>query len=290
MGKKKPEFYTSASWEPGMKNLFDLTGRVAIITGGAGFLGPKHAEVIASYGGMPVIVDLTRQEPEDKAKTLSETIGKTVVGYAADVTQSGQVQGLLDWVLQKYGHIDILINNAANNPKVEAAGLAGWARFENFPVSLWEDDLNVVLKGSFLCCQIIGSEMARRKSGVILNVASDLAVIAPDQRLYRQEDLADDQQPVKPVTYSVAKTGLIGLTRYLATYWAASGVRVNAISPGGVCNKQPEEFVRRLTQLIPMGRMADLDEWQGSVLFLVSDASSYITGINLVIDGGRSVW
>jgi NAD(P)-dependent dehydrogenase (short-subunit alcohol dehydrogenase family) len=146
------------------------------------------------------------------------------------------------------------------------------------------------LKGSFLCCQIIGSEMAKRKSGVILNVASDLAVIAPDQRLYQQDGLPDDQQPVKPVTYAVAKTGLIGLTRYLATYWADAGVRVNAVSPGGVYNNQPEEFVRRLNQLIPMGRMADIDEWQGAILFLCSDASSYITGINLTIDGGRSIW
>jgi NAD(P)-dependent dehydrogenase (short-subunit alcohol dehydrogenase family) len=273
-----------------MKNHFDLTGRVAIITGGAGFLGPKHAEVIANYGGIPVIVDLPRQEPETKAKALSESIGKTVLGYSADVTQTEQIKNLLEWVVQKYERVDILINNAANNPKVEATGLTGWARFENFPLSLWDEDINVVLKGSFLCCQIIGSEMARRNSGVILNVASDLAVIAPDQRLYRQEGLADDQQPVKPVTYSVAKSGLIGLTRYLSTYWATSGVRVNAISPGGVYNNQPEEFVQRLTQLIPMGRMADLDEWQGSVLFLVSDASSYITGINLTIDGGRSVW
>ena len=273
-----------------MKNHFDITGRVAIITGGVGFLGPKHAEVIANYGGTPVIVDLPRQEPEAKAKELSETFGKTVVGYAADVTQPEQVQVLLDWVLGKFGRVDILINNAANNPKVESTGLTEGTRFENFPMSIWDEDLNVVLKGSFLCCQIIGSEMARKKSGVILNVASDLAVIAPDQRLYRQDGLTDDQQPVKPVTYSVAKTGLIGLTRYLSTYWAACGVRVNAISPGGVYNNQPEEFVQRLAQLIPMGRMADLDEWQGSVLFLVSDASSYITGINLVIDGGRSVW
>jgi NAD(P)-dependent dehydrogenase (short-subunit alcohol dehydrogenase family) len=273
-----------------MKNHFDITGRIAIITGGFGFIGPKHAEIIANYGGIPILVDLPEQEPEAKAKEMSETIGKTVVGYAADVTKPEQIKELLDWVLKKYGRVDILVNNAANNPKVEATGLIGWARFENFPMSIWDDDINVVLKGSFLCCQIIGSELARRKSGVILNVASDLAVNAPDQRLYEQDGLADDEQPVKPVTYSVAKTGLIGLTRYLSTYWAASGVRVNAISPGGVYNNQPEEFVHRLTQLIPMGRMADLDEWQGSVLFLVSDASSYITGINLVIDGGRSVW
>ena len=273
-----------------MKNIFDLTGRVAVITGGAGFMGPKHAEVIANYGGIPVIVDLPELDPNKAAKKLSDSIKKNVIGYAADITRIEQVQDILDFVLETFGRIDILINNAANNPKVEATGLTGWARFENFPISLWDEDLNVILKGSFLCCQIIGSEMAKRKSGVILNVASDLAIIAPDQRLYRQDGLPDDQQPVKPVTYSVAKTGLIGLTRYLATYWADVGIRVNAISPGGVYNNQPKEFVQRLTNLIPMSRMADIDEWQGAILFLCSDASSYITGINLTIDGGRSIW
>ena len=132
--------------------------------------------------------------------------------------------------------------------------------------------------------------MARRKQGAIVNVASDLAVIAPDQRLYRQPGLSDDKQPVKPVTYSVVKTGLIGLTRYLATYWADCGVRVNAISPGGVYNDQPEEFVQRLSNLIPMGRMANADEYQAAIIYLCSDASSYMTGTNLIVDGGRSSW
>jgi NAD(P)-dependent dehydrogenase (short-subunit alcohol dehydrogenase family) len=273
-----------------MKNLFDLSDRVAIITGGAGLIGPKHAEVIANYGGIPVIVDLPHQKPEKKAEELSVAFGKIVAGYSADITQQHQVQGLLDYVLHNYGRVDILINNAANNPKVESSGISGWERFENFPLSKWDEDLDVVLKGSFLCCQVIGSHMARQKSGVILNIASDLAIIAPDQRLYKQDGLPDELQPVKPVTYSVAKSGLIGLTRYLATYWAKSGVRVNAISPGGVFNDQPESFVQRLNQLIPMGRMADVDEWQGAVLFLTSDASSYITGINIIIDGGRSLW
>jgi NAD(P)-dependent dehydrogenase (short-subunit alcohol dehydrogenase family) len=146
----------------------------------------------------------------------------------------------------------------------------------------------VGLTGAFLCSKIIGTEMARRKNGVILNVASDLAVIAPDQRLYRNDGLPDDQQPVKPVTYSVVKTALVGLTRYLATYWADAGVRVNAISPGGVFNGQSDEFVTRLSALIPLSRMADVDEYKGAILFLCSDASSYMTGANLVIDGGRS--
>jgi NAD(P)-dependent dehydrogenase (short-subunit alcohol dehydrogenase family) len=132
--------------------------------------------------------------------------------------------------------------------------------------------------------------MAKRKRGVIVNVASDLAVIAPDQRLYRQPGLPDDQQPVKPITYSVVKTGLIGLTRYLATYWAEAGIRVNAISPGGIYNNQPDDFVQRLTNLIPLGRMANMDEYQAAILYLCSDASAYMTGANLVVDGGRSCW
>jgi NAD(P)-dependent dehydrogenase (short-subunit alcohol dehydrogenase family) len=132
--------------------------------------------------------------------------------------------------------------------------------------------------------------MARRGRGVIVNVASDLALIAPDQRLYRREGLPEDQQPVKPVTYSVVKTGLIGLTRYLATYWADCGVRANAISPGGVYNGQPDDFVVRLSSLIPLRRMARTDEYQAAIVFLCSDASSYMTGSNLVIDGGRTCW
>ena len=148
----------------------------------------------------------------------------------------------------------------------------------------------VGLRGAFLCCQTVGTEMAHRGRGVILNVASDLALIGPDQRIYRREHLPDHLQPVKPVTYSVVKSGLIGLTRYLATYWAPSGVRVNSISPGGVYNDQPDEFVAKLSGLIPMGRMATLSEYQGAILFLCSDASSYMTGANLVIDGGRTCW
>jgi NAD(P)-dependent dehydrogenase (short-subunit alcohol dehydrogenase family) len=272
-----------------MENLFDLTGRVAIITGGAGLMGPRHAEILARYGATPVLVDLKDKQPEAVAKRLSDTMQKEVWGLVCDITKPDLVKQLLASILERYGRVDILINNAANNPKVEATGLTEWARFEKFPLSIWEADIAITLTGSFLCCQIIGSEMDRRKSGVILNIASDLSVITPDQRLYRQVGLPRDQQPVKPVTYSVVKTGLIGLTRYLATYWADCGIRVNAISPGGVYDNQPEEFVKRLENLVPMGRMANVDEWQGAVLFLCSDASSYITGINMVIDGGRSL-
>jgi NAD(P)-dependent dehydrogenase (short-subunit alcohol dehydrogenase family) len=170
-----------------------------------------------------------------------------------------------------------------------------FSRLENFPLDQWNADIAVGLTGAHLCSQILGTHMAQGfrehgRPGVILNVASDLAIIAPDQRIYRQPGLPEHLQPAKPVTYSVVKSGLVGLTRYLATYWADSGVRVNAISPGGVYTGQPQAFVQKLTSLIPMGRMANADEYQGAVLFLVSDASSYMTGHNLICDGGRTAW
>ena len=273
-----------------LETLFDLSGRVAVITGGSGLLGYMHAQVIAAAGGTPVLVDLASAEPHAKAEQLAASYDVDALGCVTDITSPTQVKVLLETVLGRFGAVDILINNAANNPNVEVGSDRTRSRLEHFTLEAWEADLAVGLTGAFLCSQVLGSEMARRGRGVILNVASDLAVIAPDQRLYRQEGLPADRQPVKPVTYSVVKTALIGLTRYLATYWADSGVRVNAISPGCVENGQPEEFVTRLSSLIPLSRMAHVNEYQGAILFLCSDASSYMTGANLVIDGGRSSW
>ncbi|MDO9129361.1 MAG: SDR family oxidoreductase [Anaerolineales bacterium] len=272
------------------KNLFDLTGRVAIITGGTGLLGQQHAEAIASAGGIPVLADICLEGVDPDNREWKERFGDLACAIKADITQPDSVKALLADVLARYSRVDILINNAANNPKMENKSDVEFSRLEFFPLKQWEADIAVGLTGAFLCSQIIGSEMARRRRGVIVNVASDLAVIAPDQRLYRQPGLPAEQQPVKPVTYSVVKTGLIGLTRYLATYWAEAGIRVNAVSPGGVYNNQPEDFVQRLTSLIPLGRMANANEYQAAILYLCSDASSYMTGTNLVIDGGRSCW
>lgn len=269
---------------------FNLADRVAVITGGCGLLGQRHARAIASSGGMAVLADLAVAHPEKVALKLTGETGGKFAGKAVDITDRAQVQAMLENLLSQYGHVDILINNAANNPKKEAASSSDFSRFENFPISQLDADLRVGLTGAIVMSQVIGTEMARCKSGVILNIASDLGVIAPDQRLYRQEGLAEDQQPVKPVSYSIVKTALIGLTRYLATYWADAGVRVNSISPGGVYNGQPDDFVKKLAHLIPMGRMAKVDEYEGAIVFLCSDASSYMTGTNLIIDGGRSCW
>ncbi len=271
------------------ENLFDLTGRVALITGGAGLLGEQHARAIARAGGIPVLLDISDRSAQ-KAKDVAAEYGVPAFGRRTDITNASEVAACLEDVLARFGSIDILINNAANNPMMESPGRVNFSRFENFPPEQWHADLSVGLTGAFLCSQVFGAEMARRGKGVIVNIASDLALIAPDQRIYRQQGLPEHLQPVKPVGYSVVKAGLIGLTRYLATYWAESGVRVNAISPGGIYNGQPDDFVAKLSRLIPLGRMARLTEYQGAILFLCSDASSYMTGANLVVDGGRTCW
>lgn len=273
-----------------VRDLFDLTDRVVIITGGAGLLGTQHGEAIAAMGGTPVLVDIAADRAAAAAETITATYQRPALGLGVDITSPDQVAALLDRVLETYGRVDVLINNAANNPKMEKGEGREWSRFEQFPLITWEQDIAVGLTGAYLCSQVIGSHLAQQGRGVILNIASDLSLIAPDQRIYRQPGLPDDQQPVKPVTYSVVKAGLVGLTRYLSTYWADRGVRVNALSPGGVANNQDPAFVQRLTNLIPMGRMACQDEYQAAIIFLVSDASSYMTGVNLVMDGGRTVW
>jgi NAD(P)-dependent dehydrogenase (short-subunit alcohol dehydrogenase family) len=267
--------------------LFDLSSRVAIVTGGAGLLGRRHGEILAAAGAHVVVLDLEVARPQQWAEQLQKQHDRACLGLTADITDEASLLGACERVMESFGRIDILINNAANNPKVED-GNETWSRLENLPIEVWDADLRVGLTGAFLCSRVFGAQMLKGGSGVILNVASDLALIAPDQRLYRVEGLLPEQQPVKPVTYSVVKTALIGLTRYLASYWAKDNIRVNAISPGGVFNGQPEEFLQRLSNLIPMGRMAHHDEYQGAILFLCSDASSYMTGANLVVDGGRT--
>ncbi len=274
-----------------MLNRFSLDGRVIAITGGAGLLGRKHAEAVMEVGGVPVLMDINHTVLNGAVCQLEADFGGKVLGLVCDITDKSAIEACLAAILDKLGRLDGLVNNAANDPKVgPGTDAKRLTRFENISQDYWNADVAVGLTGAFLCSQVFGHHLATHGGGVILNVASDLAVIAPDQRIYRQPGLPPDGQPVKPVTYSVVKAGLVGLTRYLATYWAEQGVRVNAVSPGGVSNGQSEDFVDKLTKLIPLGRMADNDEYKATIVYLLSDASSYVTGINLVADGGRTCW
>ncbi len=269
---------------------FNLTGRVALITGGPGLLGVQHAYALAEVGARVVLADINLDRAEAEAKKIRTLFGESsALALELDVTNQSSIRSGFEKVLECFGGIHILVNNAAIDPKVIDGGLVEISRLEHFPLEQWNHQINVGLTGAFLCSQVFGSWMASQEGGVILNIASDLSVFAPDQRLYRKPGLSPDLQPVKPVSYSVIKTALIGLTRYLATYWEGARVRVNALSPGGVYNGQNEEFVTRLSQLIPLGRMARPDEYRAAVQFLCSDASSYMTGQNIVMDGGRSV-
>lgn len=276
-----------------MRNKFDLSGKVALITGAAGLLGREHARALLESGAKVVLTDIREHCLDVERAELGSVYGKgNILSCPMDVTSESSILSVLDGLHKKDLDVSILINNAAIDPKVvRDSSLGETSRLENFSLSQWNLELSVGLTGAFLCAKIFGSAMAnKQQGGVILNIASDLSVISPDQRLYRKQGVAEIDQPVKPITYSVIKAGLVGMTRYLSTYWPEKGIRCNALSPGGVENSQGEEFMEKLTSLIPLGRMAAADEYHSAVQFLCSDASVYLTGQNIVIDGGRSVW
>ena len=269
--------------------LFSLEGKVVIITGAGGLLRRQHAEITAKAKGSPILIDINLEVISKIAEDFNSSYAIDSSAYVVDITEEFEIQKNCEVILNKYGKIDGLINNAANNPKMENSDQKNFSRLENFPVLSWDNDLEVGLKGAFLCCKHYGKAISKQ-GGSIINISSDLGVIAPDQRLYRKEGIVEDLQPVKPVTYSVIKTGLIGLTKYLSTYWLNPIVRCNAICPGGVEAGQDSSFIKELCSRIPMNRMANKTEYQGAILFLLSEASSYMTGSVINIDGGRTSW
>ena len=269
-----------------MQNPFDLTGKTALITGAGGLLGPKHAEAIIEFGGNVIITDHHVLRAQEKAEMLNDKYDKKcATSHYMDVTEPGSIKH----VLERHETIDILINNAAKDPKVKkGGGLTPDSRFETMSEQYWYEGIDAAINGTFLCSQAAANKMLKTGGGVILNISSDLGII--DQRIYRKEGVPEEMQNVKPITYSAAKWAIIGMTKYLGVYFAKKGIRVNCLSPTGVYNNHPEDFVKKLSNIIPMGRMADIDEYKGAVVFLCSSASSYMTGENLVIDGGKTVW
>lgn len=264
---------------------FKLNNQFALITGAGGLLGYQHARALLECGAKVVLTDINLKSLEKNFKLLKKDFKHDkVLKIKMNVVNEKSIINCKKVLINKKIFISILINNASYNPKLNKLKSQS---FENFSLKKWNREINVGLTGAFLCSKIFGSEMAYYKKGVILNISSDLSIISPDHRIYNNNK---NFKKIKPITYSVTKTGLIGLTRYLATYWASKNIRCNAISPAGVYDGQNKEFVNRIKKLIPLNRMARKDEYKSAIQFLCSDASSYMTGQNLIIDGGRSVW
>lgn len=273
------------------KNLFDLKGKIIVISGAAGLLGRKHAEAVASYGGTPILLDLSQKVVDKFADKLNKTYEVNAMGFSVDITDEKAIKQNAKKIIKEYSRVDGLINNAAINPKLENDKKKNFSRLENFPLKTWNEELSVGLTGSFLCAKYYGSEISKNlNGGSIVNISSDLGLISPDQRLYAVKGQKKNLQAVKPISYSVVKTGLIGLTKYLATYWADKNVRCNAMCPGGVENDQPEDFLREVKFRIPLGRMASSEEYQSTLVWMLSDASGYLNGAIVPIDGGRTSW
>lgn len=268
-------------------DLFHLQGRTAIVTGGAGMLGQRHAEAIADMGGIPVLLDLPSARLDEAAQRLADRYKAPILGVPADITRKEDVERAVGTVIDRFQKIDILINNAAFTGKRRSIeGL--YAPFEEYPLSLWREALDVNLTGTFLVTQAVGKAMRAAGKGVVLNIASDVALVSPDHRIY--QGLPAGKSFNTPIAYSTTKAALLNFTRHLATYWASHGIRVNALCPAGVFDDQDPQFVRRLCQVIPLGRMASKDEYKGTIVYLVSDASAFMTGSVVVVDGGRTSW
>ena len=278
-----------------MINKYDLKNKTALITGAAGLMGMEHAGALLECGCCVVLTDINDSllvAAKERLHNEIDVNDKKILTFKMDISSVESIKSVNEALLKEHVRVDILVKNAALDPKVkESTGLVETSRIENFPLEQWNLQIAVGLTGALLSSQIFGSLMASDgKGGVIINISSDLGIIAPYQRLYKKDGVDDNLQPVKPATYSVIKAGLIGLTKYLSTYWADKGVRSNALSPGGVFTNRNSEFVGKLENLIPMGRMAAKDEYRGAIQFLCSDASKYMNGKNLVIDGARTSW
>jgi NAD(P)-dependent dehydrogenase (short-subunit alcohol dehydrogenase family) len=254
-----------------------LDGKVAIITGGAGLLGPEFGAALAEQGADVVLVDVSQEKVVAAAQTLT-SFGGNALGLQADITDPASVGAMVKEALAEFGRIDILVNGAAGRTP------GFFASFEDYELSDWNDVVSVNLSGTFLCCQAVGRYMKENGGGSIINTSSIYGVVGPDQRVYEGSSINT------PAVYSASKAGVIGLTRYLATYWAKDNIRVNTITPGGVANHQDEEFVKQYERRTPLGRMAQPHELRGAIVFLASDMGSYVTGHNLIVDGGWTAW
>lgn len=266
-------------------SLFSLKNKVAVVTGALGLLGKQHCYALSEAGAIVIVCDLNENDCKDFAFSLE---GENL-GVGVDITSRESIKRLQSSILDKYKNIDVLVNNAAINDMFEnPTAAAELSKFENYPLELWNKSLEVNITGTFLCSQIIGSQMALQKNGIIINIASTYGIVAPNQSIYKRED--GTQSFYKSPAYPATKGAIIALTKFLAAYWGKDGVRVNCLSPGGVENNQDEYFIKNYSANTPIGRMAAPTDYRGAIIFLASDASSYMTGANLIVDGGWTAW
>jgi NAD(P)-dependent dehydrogenase (short-subunit alcohol dehydrogenase family) len=266
-----------------------LGGSVAVVTGALGLLGRHHCRALARAGANVIVADLDAGGCERFARDLDREFSREAMGVGLDICDRESIVRLREAVLRRFQRLDVLVNNAAVNEKVEDGAAGGdRLRFEHYSLALWERAFAVNVTGTFLCCQVLGGEMAMRRQGRIVNVASTYALVAPDQRLYQKADGTQDFY--KSAAYPATKGAVVALTRFLAAYWGEAGVRVNALCPGGVENGQDPEFVARYSDRTPLRRMASPSDYEGALVFLASEASAYMTGANLVVDGGWTAW
>ncbi len=267
--------------------MFDLTGKVIVVTGAAGILGGHFSRALAGSGGTLALLDQQRLEVEELAKSIALEFGVDAIGLHCDVTDPKSVIQAVDQVEDRFGHIDVLHNNAATKGKDPRAF---FDPFEDFSLRTWREIMSVNIDGMFLMAQAVGRKMkARGNGGSIIQTASIYGVVAPDQRIYEGSNYLGGTINT-PAVYSTSKAAVIGLSQHLSTYWGPLGIRVNTLTPGGVQSGQNGEFVRKYSERVPLGRMATPDDLSGALVYLASDASRYVTGQNLVVDGGFTVW
>jgi len=265
-------------------NKFSLEGKIAVVTGALGLLGRQHCYALSEAGAIVIVCDLDRIKCDDFAKQLPGIAH----GFHLDVSVTNCLINLKTFVQHRYGKLDILVNNAAINDMFENKNSAFEnSKFENYPVEMWDKSIKVNLTGMFLCSQVLGKLMLQRMQGSIINISSTYGVVAPDQSIYTRPD--GSQPFFKSPVYSVTKGAVIAFTKYLASYWGKSGIRVNTLSPGGVENGQEEYFIQKYSSRTPLGRMAKADDYKGALIYLASDASEYVTGANLIVDGGWTI-
>ena len=289
-----------------LPDLFDLTGRFAVVTGGAGLLGAEFCQTLIEAGAHTVVADIDGDAAESLAKSLKEGIkpgefAPRAIGVQVDISSKSSVKALFRHISEEFHRLDILVNAAVIDPKVDPGSLADQGSvlglegndhplavsFEDYPLEKWQQALEVNLTGVFLCCQAAGKLMAAQGGGVMINISSIYGLVGPDQRIYQSND---NPKRYKPPYYSTTKAGILGLTRYLATYYGEKNIRVNALTPGGIFNDHDQDFLEAYSSRTVLGRMAEKNEMNGSLLFLASDASAYMTGSNLVVDGGWTAW